>query len=139
MIKELYNFQWLSKNKREIGYWILSGLALAVITNLFLYVFVEYIGINLALGTILSGQLGLLSRFLINQKLIFKKKDFFVRSFIKFQISSSFTFLVWLSLTNILAEMSVHYIISSILALCISTIMNFVMNFFWIWNKETKL
>ena len=139
MIKELYIYQWLSKNNREIGYWILSGIALAVITNFFLYVFVEYIEISLILATILSGQIGLLARFIINQKFIFKKKDFFLKSLIKFQVSSSFTFLVWVGLTNMLAEMSVHYIISSILALCISTIMNFVMNFFWIWSKETKL
>lgn len=139
MIKESNTFKWLNKNKGSVVYWVSTGFVLAIIANIFLYIFVEYLNLTLIIATILSAEIGLLIRFLVNQKLIFNKKDQFIKPLINFHIASSITFIVWVSLTNILSYLDIYYIAASILALIVTTTLNFIFNFFWVWRKETQL
>jgi len=139
MPNKVVTYRWLNKNKDRIIYWITSGFVLTIIVNIFLYLFVEYFYLTLPIATILSAEIGLLIRFLVNQKLIFKKKDQLIKSLINFHISSSITLIIWVSLTNILSMLEVHYIFASIISLFVTTTLNFIFNFFWIWKTETKL
>ena len=129
-------FEWLFINKKKIIQWLVSGVGLFLFCNLILYLFVDIIKVKLFISSIIVAEIGLLIRFIINQKIIFKSKNNFFVHLLKFHSASLMSFLLWIGLINYLNFIGLHYLYSSLIAIIISTSVNFLFHFFWIWNGE---
>ena len=126
-------------NRKKITYWLVSGFFMFFVSTLILYVLVDFLAIKLIVATIVCAEIVLLIRFLINQKVIFKPSDGnMLRLLIRFHLASASAFIIWWSTTNLLAYNDVYYIYASIIAVALSSGINFITNFLWIWKNETK-
>lgn len=130
---------WFNYNRYKILYWLISGAFLVLVTNLILFIFVDLYNLSLKMSTIITGEIGILLRFIVNQYLIFKKKDLLLKSLWNFHLSSFLAYIIWVVATNYFASLGINYLIASLLAILFSMITNFVLNFFWIWKKETNI
>jgi len=129
-------FEWLFINKKKIIQWLVSGVGLFLFCNLILYLFVDIIKVKLFISSIIVAEIGLLIRFIINQKIIFKSKNNFFVHLLKFHSASLMSFLLWIGLINYLNFIGLHYLYSSLIAIIISTSVNFLFHFFWIWKEK---
>ena len=130
---------WLIHNRKKITYWLISGFFMLFVSTLILYILVDYLEIKLLVATIVSAEITLLIRFLINQKVIFKSADGnILRPLIRFHLASASAFIIWWGTTNLLAYNNIHYIYASVIAVAFSSGINFMTNFLWVWKNETK-
>jgi putative flippase GtrA len=128
--------EWILENKKDIYYWLLTGFFMFFITTFILYIFVEYLFIRLSIATFLSAEISIILRFYINHKIIFNSNKNILSSLINFHIASALALLIWWGSTNWLALIGVYYIYASIISLVLTTIVNFLSNFFWVWKKK---
>jgi putative flippase GtrA len=136
-----FEIKYLSniKNKvfiSRVFIWLAFGLFITLLSTLILYFFVESLEIHLPIATALSGEISLLIRYFLNNYFVFNKKSFKLMNCLKFHIAMLLGFSIWWILTNILSVIGLHYIIAALSATLISTLINLITNFKWVWGKN---
>ena len=116
----------------------LVGLVGTCVNIILLYLFTEYLGIYYIFSALFSFVFTVTLNFFLNkmwtfrEKISYKTKDLYV----KFFTVSIFSFLVSLFFLYIFTEfMNIYYIISQVMAIGISLIINFIGNKIWTFNQ----
>ena len=130
---------WFNLNRLKIFKWILIGFILLFVSNLIAYFLVEFFSIPFFYSSICSAFICNILRFFINNFWIFKSDCFSFYKFYKFQIGSSFTFVVWWSLANTLVYFGVFYLLALNIAAILSTLINLFINFLWVWKNYDSI
>tara|TARA_B100000768_G_scaffold180973_1_gene202391 strand:- start:3244 stop:3654 length:411 start_codon:yes stop_codon:yes gene_type:complete len=128
--------EWFLNNKRIIFIWLITGFLVFFFTTFLLYIFVDHLFIKLSVATLLSAELAIILRFYINHKIIFNSNKPILSSFFNFHLAGGLGLIVWWISTNGLAFIGIYYIYASLIALVLTTAVNFITNFFWIWRKK---
>jgi putative flippase GtrA len=125
-----------SRKGNSVVRWLAAGVVFIGINTAFLYVFVEWMGLRLAIATLLSAEICTLLRFFINEHWVFRTQMRSWKRLLQFHIANGGAFLVWWAGTIVLARGGINYLLASILAVGLSTGFSFASSFFWIWRKK---
>lgn len=139
MYKILLNLYIKTKEKfitKKVILWFIYGVITTFLSTILLFYFVDISKIDLPLASALSGEISLLIRYLMNNFLIFESKNLGMIKLLKFHIAMLLGFSIWWSITNILSFFGLHYIVAALTATLISTLINLVTNFKWVWGKN---
>jgi putative flippase GtrA len=131
-------FFWFKENINKLVAWVLSGFSLVLLSNLITYIFVDYFSIIFVIASTFAGISCNILRFFINNFWIFKEKKFRFKSFIRFQIGNSFSFIIWWLVANLLVKSGLNYLLAINIATLVSTLLNLFFNFFWVWETSKK-
>lgn len=132
------SYFWIQENRNKLLAWILSGFSLVILSNLITYMLVDYFSIIFIIASTFAGISCNILRFFINNFWIFKEKRFRLKSFIRFQLGNSFSFVVWWLIANLLVKGGLNYLIAINIATTVSTLLNLFINFFWVWGTSKK-
>jgi putative flippase GtrA len=116
--------------------WFGAGLAMMGITTVFLFLFVDTLGLSVPVATLLAAEAGTLLRFLINDYWVFVRRNPTFRSCVHYHIANAGAFAVWWVTANLLTVLGMHYLVAGIAAVGCSTLVSLTTNFFWIWRKR---
>ena len=118
----------------QVGGFLLAG-GIANIVSLSFYIFsFKFIGIELIYSSILGQILGLLFNYIINSRLVFKKKISFQLKVFFFSYYLIAIYLVGLFIQSI-SDKGLNYIMSWLLCTTIATLSNFLFTKFLIFKK----
>lgn len=131
--------KWLDQNKYKIVKWFAIGVLLVLFSNFVTYVFVENLGYKFYIASTIAAMVSNVMRFCINNYWIFKNRTFGFANFIKFQIGSGLSFFTWWAIANTLVLFDVHYLVAVNLAAVISTLINLIVNFLWVWKDDVEV
>ena len=123
-------------NRVRLLKWFGAGLAMMGINTVFLFVFVDTLGLSVPVGSFLSAEVGTLLRFLINHYWVFGRCNPTLRSCAHYHIANAGAFAVWWVTANLLTVLGMHYLVAGIAAVGCSTLISLTTTFFWIWRKR---
>jgi putative flippase GtrA len=116
--------------------WLTAGLIFLGLNTGLLYLLVQLMGLRVAIATIVSAEICTILRFILNERWVFSTHLLSWRRLLQYHVANGGAFLVWWGGANILTGFGINYIVSSILAVGLSTGFSFISNFFWIWRKR---
>jgi len=122
---------------RSIIRWLAAGAALALVNIPLLYLLVHVLALPLLQASLLAGELGLIARFLVNTRWVFRQ-DLTWRRMWQFHIAAAGGFVVWWSATNILSILGVHYLLAATVSIGFSLLWNMCTNFLWVWRVAPR-
>lgn len=128
-IKEI--FIDYTENKKLIFFrYICTGGTVTLINIILLYVFTEFASINYVLSNIISMLICIIITYILSKKIIFTKKVKIgtVKEFISYIIIAIISIIIDTAIMKLLTEkLAIYYIISKIIATCISTVTNYIL------------
>jgi putative flippase GtrA len=116
--------------------WLIAGLIFLGLSTFFLYIFVDLLGANVMVGTLLTIEASTLLRFYVNEKWVFATHAMCWRRLGHYHVANVGASAVWWIVTNILTHFGVHHLIAAILAVGLSTGVSMASNFLWVWRKK---
>lgn len=122
-------------NRARLLKWFGAGLAMMGITTVFLFLFVDTLGLSVPVATFLAAEACTLLRFLINDYWVFGRRNPTFRSCVHYHIANAGAFAVWWVTANLLTVLGMYYLVAGIAAVGCSTLVSLTTNFFWIWRK----
>jgi putative flippase GtrA len=118
--------------------WFIAGLLFMGINTLILYLLVRWIGLTVAVATLISAEICTLLRFELNERWVFGlKKQSWIRLW-QYHLANGGAFLIWWLGTNVLTNAGVNYLVASIAAVALSTGLSLATNFLWIWRSRER-
>jgi len=133
MTNWMYNVPWRS----VIRWWVAGTIFTAVGLGL-LYVFTDVLHVALMLGTLLSAELTLLVRFLVNDRWVFSHPRPSWKRLWQFHVASAAGTAIWWSVSNVLPTYGINYLIAAIAGTACAVLCGISTNFLWIWRKRTE-
>ncbi|MCW6035231.1 GtrA family protein [Spirulina subsalsa FACHB-351] len=125
-------------NNSVVRWWII-GLFFTGINFPVLYVLVELLRIPEIWATLLAAEISTLLRFPLNDRWVFGYRYPTLKRLWQYHVSTLSGFLIWWGGTVIFIEFfGIHYMISALLATCISVGWNMATNFLWVWKKKSS-
>jgi len=118
--------------------WWIVGLALYAASLGTLYAFAHLLGMNLWIATLLSGELLLLLRFLINDRWVFHFRLPTWHRLWQYHLASAGGASVWWIIANVLPNFGVHYLLAATAGSACAAIFGMATNFLWIWHKRSR-
>lgn len=122
---------------RAIVRWWLVGLTFTAGNLPVLYVLREFFGLPLAAATLISGELGGLARFLVNDRWVFGHRAPTLRRLWQYHVVVASSFAIWWVLTNALAFFGMSYVIASVVSTACTVCWSMTTNFLWVWRPRT--
>jgi putative flippase GtrA len=113
---------------------MLSGLFLGILTLLIMHLLVGILHLTVPFSTAITAEICTIIRYFINSSWVFNHSPLSTKSFLNFHIANFGAFLAWWITANFINIMGVHYLLSSILAVCASVVVSFLSSFFWVWR-----
>jgi len=120
---------------RSLVRWLIVGVAFLGVGTALLYVAVGLLHMPLVVATVVTAEVVLLIRFLINDRWVFGYRFPTWRRLWQFHAAGAGGFAVWWVVTNVLPRFGIHYLIASAAGSGSSMFLSIVTNFFWIWRK----
>jgi putative flippase GtrA len=117
--------------------WFGAGLAMMGINTVFLFLFVDTLGLSVPVATFLAAEACTLLRFLINHYWVFERRNPSFRSCVHYHIANAGAFGLWWVTANLLTVLGMHYLVAGIAAVGCSTLVSLTTNFLWIWRKRS--
>jgi putative flippase GtrA len=127
----LEKFPW-----RTLLKWFAVGMAFLGIGTVLLWLAKEWLHLPLLPATIVSAELTLLIRFLINDRWVFGNSRPTLKRLWQFHVAGAGGFAIWLTVTNVLPAFGIHYLIASAGGSAASMLFSILTNFLWIWRKR---
>ena len=125
-------------SRRDFRWWII-GLAFLGMGLGATYCFVAVLGLPVIWGTLFSLLLGAIFRFFAIDKWVFEKESDGIRlRFIKYQISHAASYAVGWGLINLFVMVGIHYLLATILATGVTTLVTMASHFQWIWKPQKR-
>ena len=122
-----------------VGRWWIVGLAFHGIGLALLWVFTQVLRVPLAVGTIVSAEITLLVRFLVNDRWVFGNARPTWARLWKFHAAAAGGTAIWWVVTNGLARAGVNYLIAANAGTACSVLFSMASNFLWVWRgRESK-
>ena len=118
--------------------WFFVGAVFALFNSILLYLFIDLISFSIPVGTALAAEICTLLRYFINEYWVFKHGKASIKGCIHFHVVNMLSWASWWVVANFLVIYGLHYQIASILALCVSTGVSLITNFYWVWNDKKK-
>lgn len=118
--------------------WWIVGSAFAVITIPLLYVLHDVLGLPLPIATLIGGEGATLLRFLINDRWVFGNRVPTFRRLFEYHIAVLTGSVIWYTVTNLLPQWGVQYLIASIIGQACSVGWSMLTNFGWVWRPRSK-
>jgi putative flippase GtrA len=123
---------------RSLGRWLIVGLGFTAIGTGVLYVFTGLLHLSLVVGTLISAELTLLVRFLINDSWVFGHARPTWKRLWQFHVASAGGSAIWFVVSNALPRFGLHYLLASIVGAACSMSFSIMTNFFWIWRRGSS-
>ena len=123
-------------NRGQLLKWFGAGLAMMGINTVFLFLFVELLGLSVPVATFLGAEACTLLRFLINHYWVFGRHNPTFRFCVHYHVANAGAFAVWWVTANLLTVLGMHYLVAGIVAVGCSTLVSLATNFLWIWRKR---
>ena len=126
-------------SRRDFRWWII-GLAFLAMGLGATYLFVAVLGLPVIWGTLFSLLLGAFFRFFAIDKWVFRKESngTWLR-FFKYQISHAVSYAVGWGLINLFVWFGIHYLLATILATGVTTLLTMASHFQWVWKSQQRL
>lgn len=121
----------------QVMRWVAVGIVFAAIGLGLLKLIAGVFGWPYTLATLLSGEIGTISRFLVVDRWVFRHPRPTLRRLWQYHIANALGFSIWWSVANFLKASGVQYLAASVLAMFFSVGVNMLSNFAWIWRKPT--
>lgn len=116
--------------------WMIVGAAATALNFGLLYLFVDVIGIPFIIAPIFSAEIGIVLRFLANDRWVFGHTRPSWRRLGEYHLAIAGGFAIWWLTSNALVFLGVHYLLASLLAIAASIGINAATNFGWIWRRR---
>jgi len=116
--------------------WFAVGMAFLVVGTALLWVAKDLLHMPLFVSTVVSAELTLLIRFLINDRWVFGNQRPTLMRLWQFHVAGAGGFVIWMTVTNVLPKFGVHYLIASAAGSAASMLFSIMTNFLWIWRKK---
>jgi putative flippase GtrA len=125
--------------RRQDFRWWLIGMTFLGMGLGATYLFVDVLGLPVIWGTLFSLLLGAIFRFFAIDKWVFQKKpEGTTLRFIKYQISHAASYAVGWGLINLFVMVGIHYLLASILATAVTTLVTMASHFQWVWKPQKR-
>jgi len=102
-----------------------------------LYIAVHVLGISFALAPVVTSEIGITLRFLVNDRWVFGYRRPSWRRLWEYHVAIAGAFVVWWVAANLMVHAGVHYLIASILATACSVCCSVITNFLWVWQTQS--
>ncbi len=116
--------------------WLTAGLIFLGLSTFFLYIFVDLLGANVMIGTLLTIEASTLLRFYVNEKWVFATHKMCWRRLGQYHVANAGASAVWWIVTNTLNHFGVNHLIAAIMAVGLSTGVSMASNFLWVWRAK---
>lgn len=136
LIKKFKNLIFL---RNKYYRWFFVGGVFALINSLLLYLLIDLSSLSIPVGTALAAEFCTLLRYFINEYWVFKHGKASIKGCIHFHVVNMLSWASWWLVVNFLVVYGIHYQLSSILALGVSTCVSLFTNFYWIWSEKKSL
>ena len=124
--------------RQDIRWWFI-GMAFLGMGLGATYLFVDVLGLPVVWGTLFSLLLGAIFRFFAIDKWVFQKKsEGATLRFIKYQISHAASYAVGWGLINLFVMVGIHYLLATILATAVTTLVTMASHFQWVWRPQKR-
>jgi putative flippase GtrA len=120
---------------RALGRWWAVGLVFTVAGTGAMYVAKDVVHLPLFAATLISSELLMLVRFVVNDRWVFGNARPTWRRLWQFHVASAGGAAVWLIVANGLPRFGVHYLIASLIGTACSVCLSMVSNFLWVWRE----
>lgn len=127
---------FVNQNRHKLLRWFVAGLAFMGISTALLYGFVDFLGLSVPVGTLLTAEASTLLRFLVNHYWVFGLRNPTIRNCVQYHIANAGAFALWWATANALTLLGMHYLLAGVAAVACSTLLSLSTNFFWIWRKR---
>ena len=125
--------------RRQDFRWWLIGMTFLGMGLGATYLFVDVLGLPVIWGTLFSLLLGAIFRFFAIDKWVFQKKpEGTTLRFIKYQISHAASYAVGWGLINLFVMVGIHYLLATILATAVTTLVTMASHFQWVWRPQKR-
>ena len=125
--------------RRQDFRWWLIGVAFLGMGLGATYLFVDVLGLPVIWGTLFSLLLGAIFRFFAIDKWVFQKNsEGATLRFIKYQISHAASYAVGWGLINLFVMVGIHYLLATILATAVTTLVTMASHFQWVWRPQKR-
>jgi dolichol-phosphate mannosyltransferase len=121
---------------REIARWWAVGLLFLVINIPLLYALRDVLGLPVWQATLIGGEIGTLARFMVNDRWVFGNRRPTWRRAGQYHLAVATSFAIWWTVTNLLAQVGIHYLLSAIAGQAASVSWSMLTNFGWIWRHR---
>jgi putative flippase GtrA len=119
---------------RSLGRWWIVGLAFYGAGLGLLYLFIDVLRLPLLAATLMTAEITVLLRFLINDRWVFGHRfPAWVRLW-QFHVASAGGAVIWWLVANALPRFGVHYLVASTAGTACSVFFSMFTNFLWIWR-----
>jgi putative flippase GtrA len=115
--------------------WWVVGIAFAVVNIGLLYLLHDTWALPLVAATLIAGELGTVARFVINDRWVFGHSRPTWKRLIEYHAAVASSFVIWWSVTNLLALWGLNYLVASLAGQAFSVGWSMVTNFLWIWRR----
>ena len=128
---------WLQRLPwRALGRWWIVGLTFLVVGSAILYVFVSLLRWPLTIATVVSAEITLQIRFLINDRWVFGHPRPAWSRLWQFHVASAGGSSIWWVVANVLPRFGIHYLIASAVGSACSVCFSMLTNFLWVWRRR---
>lgn len=128
-------YELLNVLRRPDFRWWLIGSAFLGMGLGATYLFVDVLDLPVIWGTLFSLLLGAFFRFFAIDKWVFQKEaDGTWLRFVKYQISHAVSYAVGWGLINFFVWFGIHYLLATILATGVTTLLTMASHFQWVWR-----
>jgi putative flippase GtrA len=117
--------------------WLVVAVAFVGLNIGLLYVFVDLLGIPVLLATLVAAELGVLLRFVVNDRWVFGQSRITPQRLWQYHVAIAGSFTIWWIVTNVVVFFGGHYMIASVVGMGCSVLLSIATNFFWIWTHKT--
>jgi len=128
-VEWLHGISW-----RRLARWWIVGLAFYAGGLGVLYLVIDGLRLPLLTGTLLTGEVTVLLRFLVNDRWVFGHRVPTWTRLWQFHIASAGGAAIWWMVSNALPRFGVHYLIASTAGTACSVFLSMFTNFLWVWR-----
>lgn len=118
--------------------WWIVGIAFVGVNLALLYLLVDVLGLAVFVATVIATEVGTVLRFLVNDRWVFNHPRPTWRRLWQYHLATAGGIAVWLTTTNLLVNLGIHYAIASVLGMGCSVLVSVATNFLWIWRHQHK-
>jgi putative flippase GtrA len=116
--------------------WAAIGVFFLGFNLAFLYALVELGHLPVPVATLVNAVVGVVLRFLANDRLVFQQRRPTWARFKAYCASIALGFGIWYAAVNGLTWLGLYYLLSAIVATACSVGFNLVANFLWVWRPR---
>jgi putative flippase GtrA len=123
---------------RSLGRWWIVGLGFYVVGLTVLYLFTDSLRMPLMASTLLSAEVTLVLRFLVNDRWVFRHRRPRWSRLWQFHVASAGGGTVWWVVSNTLPRFGVHYLLAATAGNACAVVFGMTTNFLWVWRQGSE-